>query len=67
MNKRMITPLVLSTKDTDYNFLKISFLGSEINMVSDRQTHTHNTPTFTELTNFLSDQSQNMSLPVDDR
>ena len=41
----MITPLVLSTKDTDYNFLKIRFLAPEINMVSDRQTdrqkHTH--------------------------
>ena len=41
MNKRMITPLVLSTKDTDYNFLKIRFLGPEINMISYRHTHTH--------------------------
>lgn len=49
MNKRMITPLVLSTKDTDYNFLKIRFLAPEINMVSDRQTETH-THTYTKRT-----------------
>ena len=43
MNTRMITSLVLSTKDTDYNFLKIRFWGPEINTVSDRETHTQHT------------------------
>lgn len=39
MNDGVITLLLLSTEDTDYNFLKIGSLGPEIDTVSNAHTH----------------------------